>query len=76
MPHSLSLADLTAGDRARVSNVLFEGLRSIYGPHGLREGATVECLYRDGAQLTLRSPDGLPVRICRDHAQFIEVVAA
>ena len=71
-----TLANLHAGENARITRILFGALRSLCDDLGLRENQRFHCRAASATMLVLEAEDGHIVSLARDWARFIRVEAA
>ena len=68
-----TLANVHAGDNARITRILFSALRSLCDDLGIRENQRFHCRAATGTMLVLESEDGHIVSLAKDWARFIRV---
>jgi len=71
-----TLANVHAGENARITRILFDALRSLCDDLGLRENQRFHCRAATGTMLVLEAEDGHIVSLARDWARFIRVEPA
>ena len=71
-----TLANVHAGEDARITRILFDALRSLCDDLGLRENQRFHCRAATGTMLVLEAEDGHIVSLARDWARFIRVEPA
>jgi hypothetical protein len=71
-----TLANVHAGDDARITRILFGALRSLCDDLGLRENQRFHCRAATPTMLVLEAEDGNIVSLARDWARFIRVEPA
>lgn len=71
-----TLANVHAGENARITRILFGALRSLCDDLGLRENQCFRCRAATPTMLVLEAEDGNIVSLARDWARFIRVEAA
>lgn len=70
-----TLANVHAGENARITRILFGALRSLCDDLGLREDQCFHCRAATPTMLVLEAEDGNIVSLARDWARFIRVEA-
>ena len=71
-----TLANVHAGENARITRILFGALRSLCDDLGLRENQRFHCRAATPTMLVLEAEDGNIVSLARDWARFIRVEPA
>jgi hypothetical protein len=71
-----TLANVHAGENARITRILFGALRSLCDDLGLRENERFHCRAATPTMLVLEAEDGHIVSLARDWARFIRVEPA
>ena len=71
-----TLANVHAGENARITRILFGALRSLCDDLGLRENQCFRCRAATPTMLVLEAEDGNIVSLAKDWARFIRVEPA
>lgn len=75
-PEASTLANVRAGESARITRILFGALRALCDDLGVRENERFHCRAASGTMLVLEADDGHIVSLARDWARFIRVEPA
>jgi hypothetical protein len=73
---SRALAEVTAGERVEVVDIVFETIRELCPLLGINPGDVLRCEERTTREVLLRRGDGSHVAVDRFYASFVRIRAA